>query len=175
MQKIKLFIKRQGAFRAYLFSRSVGFGVIVVNFIFQAIFRIDPGRLSKNYTSRLIAFDNLAIENDCIEVRKSLAVSGGCYLQATHGISIGENTIWSFNVSMVTSDHDLSDYRLENSSKSGPITIGSNCWIGAGVTILPKVSLGANTVVGANSVVTTSFPQGNVILAGCPARVIREL
>jgi len=175
MQKFKQFIKRRSAFKTYLFSRSVGFGVIVVNFVFQAIFRVDPGRFSKSYTSRLIAFDNFTIEGNCVEVRKSLAVSGGCYFQATHGISVGENTIWSFNVTMVTSDHDLSDYRLENAERSGPICIGNNCWIGAGVTILPKVSLGPNTVVGANSVVTKSFPQGNVIIAGCPARVIREL
>jgi acetyltransferase-like isoleucine patch superfamily enzyme len=102
-------------------------------------------------------------------------VSGGCYIQATHGVDIGVNTIWSFNVTMVTSDHDLNDFRIENSEKSGPISIGDNCWIGAGSVILPNIKLGPKTIVGANSVVTNSFSSGNVVIAGCPAKIIRKL
>lgn len=175
MKKIKSVVKRTSIFKWYLFTRSIGVGICVVNFIFQKFFRIDNCRYSKNYSSRLIASNKFLIQDDCIEVRKSLAVSGGCYFQATHGITIGSKTIWSFNVTMVTSDHDLNDYRLENSERSGPISIGENCWLGAGVVILPKVKLGPNTVVGANSVVTKSFPDGNIIIAGNPARIIREL
>ena len=55
-----------------------------------------------------------------------------------------------------------------------PVTIGDNVWIGGGVTILPGVTIGDNTVVAAASVVTKSFP-GNVVVAGNPARIIREL
>lgn len=175
MQKLKNMLKSTSLFKWYLFINSIGFGVSFVNFLFQSILRVDACRYSKNYTSRLVAPNKFVIQGNCIEVRKSLAVSGGCYFQATHGISIGAKTIWSFNVTMVTSDHDLSDYSLENSERSGPISIGENCWLGAGVVILPKVSLGPNTVVGANSVVTKSFPDGNVIIAGTPARVIRNL
>lgn len=175
MQKIKNVLKGTSIFKWYLFNRSIGFGVGLVNFLFQNIFRIDASKYSKNYTSRLIAPSKFVIQDDCIEVRKSLAVSGGCYFQATHGISIGPKTIWSFNVTMVTSDHDLRDYRFENSERSGPISIGENCWLGAGVVVLPKVKLGPNTVVGANSVVTKSFPAGNVVIAGTPARIVREL
>ena len=175
MQRLKSTIKNSSFFKWYIFIRSIGIGVAVVNFIFQHVFRIDVCKYSKNYSSRLLAPEKLLIQDDCIEVRKSLAVSGGCYFQATHGISIGVKTIWSFNVTMVTSDHDLKDYRLENSERSGPIVIGENCWLGAGVVVLPKVKLGPNTIVGANSVVTKSFPDGNVIIAGAPARIIREL
>lgn len=55
-----------------------------------------------------------------------------------------------------------------------PVTIGDNVWIGGGVTILPGVTIGDNTVVAAASVVTKSFP-GHVVVAGNPARIIREL
>ena len=55
-----------------------------------------------------------------------------------------------------------------------PVTIGDNVWIGGGVTILPGVTIGDNTVVAAASVVTRSFPD-NVVVAGNPARIIREL
>lgn len=175
MQKIKAKIKKTKLFNAYLYANSVGFGVMFANFLFQRVFRIDPCIHNKNYTSRLIAGNKLKIENNCFEVRKSLSVSGGCYFQAMHGITIGKNTIWSFNVTMATSTHDVNDYRLENTEGSGPIIIGNDCWIGASVTILPKVTLGPRTIVGANSVVTKSFADGNVVIAGCPARVIKAL
>ena len=54
-----------------------------------------------------------------------------------------------------------------------PVTIGDHVWIGGGSVILPGVTLGNNVVVGANATVTKSFGD-NVVLAGSPARVIRE-
>jgi acetyltransferase-like isoleucine patch superfamily enzyme len=172
---IKNRIKKTMVFKQYLFIRSIGTSLYLVNWIYQKILRIDPSSINKCFTSRCIASDKIIIQGNCVEVRKSLAVSGGCYFQATHGIEFGQNTIWSFNVTMVTSDHDLNDLRLENTEKSGPIKIGGNCWIGSGAVILPDITLGDRTIVGANSVVTKSFPEGHVVIAGCPAKIIRKL
>lgn len=55
-----------------------------------------------------------------------------------------------------------------------PITVGSNVWIGAGVTVLPGVTIGDNTVIGAGSVVTRDIPSG-VVAVGNPCRVLREI
>lgn len=148
--------------------------ILIINFIFQKIFRLDSGcRVLKNYTSRVLCPEKLIIENNSISVRKSLAVSGGCYIQACEGIFIGEGTIWSFNVSIISQGHDYYDFN--KIPKTNPIRIGRNCWIGTNSTILPGVEIGDKTIVGANTVVTKSFPDGNVILAGTPARVIRSL
>ena len=54
-----------------------------------------------------------------------------------------------------------------------PISIGRGCWIGQNVTVLPGVTLGDNVIVGAGSIVTSSFPS-NVIIAGSPAKVIKR-
>ena len=55
-----------------------------------------------------------------------------------------------------------------------PITVGNNVWIGAQVCVLPGVTIGDNTVIGAGSVVTKNIPA-NVLAAGNPCRVIREI
>ena len=104
---------------------------------------------------------------------KSLALSGGCYIQACEGIYIGEGTIWSFNVSIISQGHDIDDFN--KIPKVSPIRIGKNCWIGTNSTILPGIELGDKTIVGANTVVTKSFPSGNIVIAGTPAKLIRKL
>jgi maltose O-acetyltransferase len=55
-----------------------------------------------------------------------------------------------------------------------PITVGDNVWLGGGVIVLPGVSIGANTVVGAGAVVTRDLPP-NVLAVGVPARSVRSL
>ena len=55
-----------------------------------------------------------------------------------------------------------------------PVRIGRNCWLGAGVIVLPGITIGDNTVVGAGSVVTRDLPSG-VVAAGNPCRVLREI
>ncbi len=55
-----------------------------------------------------------------------------------------------------------------------PITIGDNVWLGGGVIVCPGVTIGENTVVGAGAVVTRDLPP-NVVAAGVPARVVRQV
>lgn len=155
-------------------SNGIPLNIYFTNLLFQKIFRIDSQcKFSKNFTSRVLCPEKIKIENNSQTVLKSLALSGGCYIQGCEGIHIGEGTIWSFNVSIISQGHDLYDYNII--PKVNPIKIGRYCWIGTNSTILPGVELGDNTIVGANSVVTKSFPDGNVILAGTPAKVLRKL
>ena len=90
-------------------------------------------------------------------------------------ISIGAHCMIGPKTCIYAIGHPLdAESRRKKIGIPKPVTIGDNVWIGGGVTILPGVTIGDNTVVAAASVVTKSFP-GNVVVAGNPARIIREL
>ena len=90
-------------------------------------------------------------------------------------ITVGEYTMLGPNVTLATAGHPiLPELREQGYQYNAPVHIGRNCWLGAGVIVLPGVSIGDNTVVGAGSVVTKDLPK-NVIAVGSPARVLREI
>lgn len=98
----------------------------------------------------------------------------GVYFQALDAsITIGKGTWIAPNVGIITTNHDFNN--LEKHSSGRAIVIGENCWLGMNSIILPGVQLGNRTIVGAGSVVTKSFPEGNLIIAGNPAQMIRQL
>ncbi len=97
----------------------------------------------------------------------------GCYFQAVAKITIGKGTYIANNVGIITANHDVHDLRTH--TEGIPVTIKNNCWIGMNCVILPGVQLGDNTIVGAGSIVTHSFPIGNCIIVGNPAKIIKEI
>jgi len=100
--------------------------------------------------------------------------SPGVYFQNPKAsITLGKGTYVSPNVGLITQNHDVHD--LENHEPGKPINIGQNCWLGMNCIVLPGVHLGDATIVGAGSVVTKPFPDGNVVIAGNPAKPIRHL
>jgi acetyltransferase-like isoleucine patch superfamily enzyme len=100
-------------------------------------------------------------------------LSMGCYIDGRNGIVFGSNVWIGPRVSVISMNHDPSDYH--SYIESGPVIIGENCWLGANAVILPEVELGEHTVVAAGAVVTKSFKEGNQVLAGVPARVVKKL
>lgn len=97
------------------------------------------------------------------------------YYQAFGGtrITIGHNVWIARGCCLITTNHDLANPEQHLPGKD--ISLGDHCWLGANVVIMPGVELGPHTVVGANAVVTKSFPEGHCLLAGVPARRIREI
>lgn len=93
------------------------------------------------------------------------------------GIKIGQYTMVGFESILLskTHRHDMKNipYTLQGSFGKS-IEIGKNVWIGTRVIILPGVNIGDNCIIGANSVITKSFPD-NKIIAGNPAKIIKEI
>ncbi len=92
----------------------------------------------------------------------------------TH-IYIGDCTMLGPNVVIATAGHPiLPELREKALQYNLPVHIGKNCWLGAGVIVLPGVTIGDNTVIGAGSVVTKDIPA-NVVAVGNPCKVSREI
>jgi len=97
----------------------------------------------------------------------------GCHIDGRNGIRFGKNVWIGPHVCIISQNHDVCD--LHKHVKEKGIIIGDNCWIGAGAIILPGVELGEHTIVGAGSVVTHSFLDGDEVIAGNPAKVIKKI
>lgn len=92
----------------------------------------------------------------------------------TH-IYIGDYTMFGPNVVVATAGHPLvPELRIKAYQYNMPVHIGKNCWIGAGIIIVPGVTIGDNVVIGAGSIVTKDIPS-NVLAFGNPCKVQREI
>lgn len=100
--------------------------------------------------------------------------SPGVYFQNFNAdIYLGASVYIGPNVGLITANHDFGNLAAHLPGQD--IHIGDECWIGMNSVILPGVVLGPKTIVGAGSVVSRSFADGNCIIAGSPARVLRDL
>lgn len=88
-------------------------------------------------------------------------------------INIGERVMFGPNVTIATVGHPI-EPTMREYMYTDAVTIENNCWIGAGVTICPGVTIGENTVIGAGSVVTKDIPA-NSVAAGNPCKVLRPI
>ncbi|MEB4616629.1 sugar O-acetyltransferase [Leucobacter sp. M11] len=104
----------------------------------------------------------------------NIFVNQGCRFNDIGGIEIGDDVMLGPNVSLITSGHPLDPDERRSGITSAPIKIGNNVWIGASALIMQGVSIGADAVVAAGSVVTRDVPARTVV-GGVPARVIKTL
>lgn len=108
-----------------------------------------------------------------IHLGKNVFINSGCRFQDQGGIYIGDNVLIGHNVVLATLNHE------ENPSKRGnlipaPIKIGNDAWIGSNATVLSGVTIGNGAIVAAGAVVTRDVGE-NTIVAGVPARYIRDI
>ena len=90
-------------------------------------------------------------------------------------IYVGDKVMFAPNVTVATAGHPINpELRYQAMQYNIPVHIGNNVWIGANAVVLPGVTIGDNSVIGAGSVVTKDIPA-NVVAVGNPCRVIREI
>ena len=150
----------------------VGISLVIINFIFQRIFRLNSDtQWMVNFTSRVISSEKIKIYNikNNASVFASFSSSGSCYIQAINGIEIHKDVLWASGVKLISSNHDLKNLNVHNKSK--PIVINKNVWIGANVIILPSIEIGEFSIIGAGSVVTKNIPSFT-INGGNPAKIL---
>lgn len=88
-------------------------------------------------------------------------------------IYVGDKVMFGPNVTLVTATHPINpELRKKQIQYNKPIKIEQNVWIGANVTVLPGVTIGENSVIGAGSIVTKNIPA-NVVAVGSPCKVLR--
>lgn len=110
-----------------------------------------------------------------IEVGENFYTNYGVCILDVCKVKIGKNCLIAPQVGIYTACHPIDvETRISGLEYGKPVTIGDNCWIGGHATINPGVTLGDNVIVGSGAVVTKSFPS-NVIIAGNPAKIIRQL
>jgi hypothetical protein len=100
-------------------------------------------------------------------------LSMGCHIDGRNGIKFGKNVWVGPRVSIISMNHELNDY--DSYVTQEPVIIGDNCWLATNSVILPGVELGEHTIVAAGCVVNRSFPKGNQVLAGVPAKIVKKL
>ncbi len=110
-----------------------------------------------------------------IEVGNNFYANYNCVILDVGKVVIGENVMFAPNVSIYTAGHPIHPKSRNSGYEYGiEVTIGDNVWVGGSVVINPGVKIGNNVVIGSGSVVTKDIPD-NVIAAGNPCRIIREI
>lgn len=116
--------------------------------------------------------NRLEVGNDC-------RINSNVYINARSGIKIGDDVTLSYGSKIISTGYDI-DRWLKTGEKihmdNTPVFIGNHCWVGAGATILPGVSItGEYVVIAADAVITKDVAESKVVLAGNPAKIIKYL
>lgn len=121
-----------------------------------------------------------------IYIGNNVSINMNCTFVDCNNIVIGDNVLIASNVQLYTATHpvELTERYVSDNGQEAerpvfrtyalPITIGSGCWLGGGVIVLPGVTIGDGSVIGAGSVVTRDIPD-NSLAVGNPCRVIRKI
>ncbi len=110
-----------------------------------------------------------------IEIGENFYANVNCVILDGAKVTFGDNVFIAPSCGFYTAGHPLDvAQRNKGLEYARPITIGNNVWIGAQCAILPGITIGDNTVIGAGSVVTHDIPSG-VVAAGNPCRVLRNV
>lgn len=110
-----------------------------------------------------------------VSIGEGTYINSGLTLIDDYTVTIGKGCLFGTNVTLCTTGHPMDpEERAKGSMYSFPIAIGDGAWLGAGVLVLPGITVGRYAVIGAGSVVTKDIPDYTVAV-GNPCRPIRKL
>lgn len=110
-----------------------------------------------------------------VHLGRNIYANAGLKLVDDTHIYIGDYTMLGPNVVIATAAHPIdAGLRRKGLQYNKSVRIGKNCWLGAGVIVMPGVTISDNVVIGAGSIVTKDIPS-NVVAVGNPCRVLREV
>lgn len=111
------------------------------------------------------------VRGKSVKIGRNVVIMNNALMMAAGGITIDDDVMVAANAQLISNNHDLYDHAILTCK---PVHLKRNCWIGAGATILPGVTVGENSVVAAGAVVTRDV-EDNTIVGGNPARLIKRL
>ncbi|MDO8297959.1 MAG: acyltransferase [Caulobacter sp.] len=119
-----------------------------------------------------------AAENSYVRIGRNSRIGRNAVISAHGGVDIGEEVLIADRVFISDHNHAFEDVTravlAQGVTAAEPVAIGAGSWLGINVCIMPGVTLGKHCVVGANSVVTKSFPD-HAVIVGQPAKQVRSL
>lgn len=146
-----------------------GFGMVIRNTLYRPLLGSCKGTLFIQPRVTFVHMNMMFFEGD-------FSCNTGTYLNAKGSLRFGSKVLVGSNVTISSGIHPIDQNALsilDTPTLGSSIQFGDDVWIGAGVVVLPGVSVGRRSVIGANSVVTKSIPE-NKVAFGIPARVKRE-
>lgn len=112
-------------------------------------------------------------ESENVSIGDGCAINSGCWFEGDGRIVIGRNCLFGPEVMILTADHEIgSDRTVPRDPTPREVHIGDGCWLGARVMVMPGVTIGAGTVIGAGALVIKDCEPGAVYV-GVPARRVR--
>lgn len=117
-----------------------------------------------------------------IEYGRNTTFGPGCFVNVgmtildSAPVTVGARTLFGPNCSLVTVSHPVHDVEMRRAGweRAQPITIGEDCWFGAGVTVLPGVEIGDRCVLASGALITKDVPADSLVM-GAPGKVVRDL
>lgn len=117
------------------------------------------------------------LNGDSIELGDGVSFNYGCYVNGYNGLVVGDETVFGPYTMIHTANHEMADVTRpipeQGWKDSPPVRIGSGCWVGMGVCVLPGVQIGDGCVVGAGSVVTKDL-EAYTVAVGNPAKPVKS-
>lgn len=111
------------------------------------------------------------VRGNSVKIGRNVVVMNNSLFMAAGSITIEDDVMVAANVQLISNNHDLYDHQILTCK---PVRLKHNCWIGAGATILPGITVGENAVVAACAVVTKDV-EDNTVVGGNPAKVIKRI